>query len=94
MWHIKSTIKPIFAHAIDFIRRHPTFKESVVAWMKKCPPLEARLRRFAARGAYEFQRKTVAYYELLRIPPAITPEALTIYDKLNLAIKKRNGEIG
>lgn len=93
---IKSILKPFLASMIDFVRMHPAFKQLIIVWVGKCPQLEARLRRFAAaKGATvnELQRNPSVFYELLRTPPVITPEALVIYDKLILAIKKRNGDI-
>jgi hypothetical protein len=88
---LKSVLKKIVWRAIRFISDRPRLKRLALAWVRKHPRLEQRLRRFAAVGGGMHSGKEPN-------PPMklanLTPHARRIYADLKTAIERRQRENG
>ena len=84
----KAALRPILGRTILFISARPRLKRPALAWVRKYPRLEERLRRFAGAGGGQYD----ALLDQPHTPPMElahpTPRARQIYADLKAAIEK------
>jgi len=103
---VKPPLKLVLAKAIHFVQGHPQIKERALAWVRKHPTLEIRLRRFALGngllGSYgmayacgQEKKDNATHIQDSSAESAhLTPRALHIYADLKAAIESRQKESG
>ena len=93
---LKSVLRPILGPAIRFISARPRLKRPALAWARKHPRLEERLRRLAAARGLTGDGQVDARSNKAHPPPMelahLTPRARQIYADLKAAIEKNHKE--
>jgi hypothetical protein len=88
---LKSVLKQIIGRAIRFVSDRPHLKRLALAWVRKHPRLEQRLRRFASVvGGVHSGKEPNPPMKLANL----TPHARRIYADLKTAIERRQKENG